>query len=94
VQGKAEVAASTRQVERAMQALDEGRAEDAAGELKMAREALSASPAVSSAGAGGAALREQMIRLDSFKDSVNSGDARKAKKSIQYQNYQVQKNKQ
>jgi Ca-activated chloride channel family protein len=93
VQGKSEVAASTRRVERAMQALDEGRDEDAAAELKGAREALSASPAASAAGAGGDALRSQIGRLDAFKDSVASGDAKKAKKSIQYENYQVQKNK-
>ena len=62
-------------------------------ELKDAREALSASPAVSAAGAGGDALRSQLGRLDAFKDSVASGDAKKAKKVIQYENYQVQKNK-
>lgn len=94
IQGKAEVAISTRSVERAMEALDEGRAEDAVHELKAAQQGLSASPAASAAGAGGQALRAQMQRLDSFKDSIATGDARKAKKDIQYQNYQIQKNKQ
>jgi len=94
VQAKADVAVSTRRVEKALQALDEGREEDAAAELQEAEAFLNASPAASAQGAGGDALRAQMGRLSSFQDSVKSGDLKKAKKDIQYKNYQLQKNKQ
>lgn len=92
-QARADVAVSTRQVDRAMEALDAGQTEDAQEVIRQAHVGLSASPAASAAGAGGEALRAQMERLSSFKDSVSSGDARKAKKSIQYQNYQTKRNK-
>ena len=93
VQGKADVAVSTRRVDHAMKALDNGDQETAARELNEAASTLSASPAASMAGAGGAAIRAQSQKMESYqsilKDSV--GDARKAKKSIQYDNYQTQK---
>jgi Ca-activated chloride channel family protein len=94
-QAKADIAVSTRTVSRAMQALDEGRAEEAQQVLHEARGTLSASPAASSMGAGGAALREQAARLDSFNQLLkdSTGDARKAKKSIQYDNYKIQKSR-
>jgi Ca-activated chloride channel family protein len=94
-QGKADVALSTRHVERAMKALDEGNGDEAAKALDEAAVSLSASPAANQAGAAGAAIRSQVQKMESYrsilKDSV--GDARKAKKSIQYDNYQTQKSK-
>lgn len=94
VQAKADIAVSTRTVDHAMKALDEGRAAEAAQDLEMAKGALSASPA-SSSGAGGAMLRDQAAKLESFgKLLKDTSDARKAKKSIQYDNYRTQKSKQ
>ncbi len=94
-QAKADVAVSTRQVERALQALDEGKQEEAAQELATANQMLSASPAASNAsGAGAASIREQQEKLDSYQDMLSGeADARKAKKAIQYDNYRTQKQK-
>lgn len=92
-QAKAEVAASTREVEKALEALDAGNADEAKASFGRAERSLSASPAAAASGAGGEALRAQIQRLKEFQDSVATGDARKAKKDIQYQNYQVRKNK-
>lgn len=95
VQAKADVAVSTRTVDNAMKALDDGKGEEAAGFLHQAQEALHASPAASAMGAGGAEIRQQAAKLNSYerllKDST--GDGRKAKKSIQYDNYKTQNSK-
>jgi Ca-activated chloride channel homolog len=95
IQGKADVAVSTRTVEHAMKALDEGKDSEAAGYLQQAQEALHASPAASSMGAGGAEIRDQAARLSSYKQLLkdSTGDGRKAKKSIQYENYRTQNGK-
>jgi Ca-activated chloride channel family protein len=95
VQAKADIAVSTRSVDQAMKALDDGRAEEAKRELSSARMMLMSSPAAAAQGAGASAIQEQASRLDSFNETLNSkdSDARKAKKSIQYENYRVQKNK-
>ena len=94
-QGKADVALSTRHVDQAMKALDNGNQEAAAQALGDAEVTLSASPAANQAGSGGAAIRSQLLKMESYKsilkDSAN--DSRKAKKSIQYDNYQTQKSK-
>ena len=94
-QAKADIAVSTRKVERAMEALDAGNHEEAAKEIDDAKQMILSSPAATS-GAGAAILGEQAGRLDMYqntlKDSVN--DARRAKKAIQYENYRTQKNKQ
>ncbi len=92
-QAKADVAVSTRQVDQALQVLDKGENDQAEAALVRAEESLSASPAASAAGAAGDAVRAQIQRLKAYKDTVSTGDSRKAKKSIQYQNYQVQRNK-
>ena len=93
-QAKADVAVSTRNVEKALRALDEGRHEDAAKELKSAQATIMASPSASVAGAGASLLSEQKGRLESYQQLLkDSTDDRKAKKSIQYENYQVQKKK-
>jgi Ca-activated chloride channel family protein len=93
VQAKADIAVSTRTVDDAMKALDEGKGEEAAGFLQQAQNVLHASPAASSLGAGGAQIREQAARLNSYQKLLkdSTGDARKAKKSIQYDNYKAQK---
>ncbi len=94
-QAKADIAVSTRTVDKAMQALDAGKPEEAAQFLHAAQGAISASPAMSAAGAGGAALRDQAAKLGSFEQMLkdSTGDTRKAKKSIQYENYRTQKSK-
>lgn len=90
IQALVDVALSTRSVDRALKALDEGRKDDAAKELKAAESAVMLSPAAFSKGAGGAMLGDQRARLESFqnllRDSVDFG---KAKKAIQFENYQV-----
>lgn len=91
VQGKADVAVSTRTVEQALDALDDGREEEAVAKLEEARGVLAASPAAS--GAGAEEIQQQLGRLDAFKDSVLTSDTRRAKKSIQYENYLLQKSK-
>lgn len=95
VQAKADVAVSTRQVEHALQALDEGKQEEAAQELATAKQTLNASPAVTNAsGAGAASIREQQEKLGSYQDMLSGqADVRKAKKAIQYENYRTQKQK-
>jgi Ca-activated chloride channel family protein len=96
VQAKADIAVSTRTVDKAMHALDDGKTEEAAEFLRAAKGTVNSSPAMSAAGAGSAALREQAARLGSFEDMLkdSTGDARKAKKTIQYENYRTQKGKQ
>ncbi len=91
VQGKADIAVSTRKVEEALDALDAGDEAEAVVRLEEAKSVLSASPAAS--GAGSAEIREQLGRLDAFKDSVMTSDTRRAKKAIQYENYLQQKSK-
>jgi Ca-activated chloride channel family protein len=94
-QARADVAVSTRTVEHAMKALDEGRYEEATKEMKGAEMLISASPAATSTGAGGAVLQEQKQRLQSYQKILrDTSDTRKAKKSIQYDNYQTQKKRQ
>jgi Ca-activated chloride channel family protein len=94
-QAKADIALSTRTVEKAMEALDNGNAEDALQELENAGGFLKASPAAESPQAG-AAIKDQIGRLESFRKALqdSSGDHRRAKKSIQYDNYRTQKNNQ
>ena len=93
VQAKADVAVSTRKVEQAMKAMDEGDMKAAEMHLNEANDMIQASPAASAAGASGEAVREQIGRVQSYQKEAKKGDARKAKKSIQYDNYKTQKNK-
>jgi Ca-activated chloride channel family protein len=93
VQAKADIAVSTRKVDRAMKALDEGRGDEAKEELSSARQMLMSSPAATASGAGSIMIQEQASRLDSFNKSLNEDDSRRAKKAIQYENYRVQKKK-
>ena len=94
-QGKADIAASTRDVDKAMKAIDEGRAEEAEQLLKDARNAILASPAAAVGGSTGDAIQKQEAKLRSYVDTLrqNEGSKEKAKKAIQYDNYRTQKNK-
>ncbi len=93
-QAKADIAVSTKKVEQAMKAMDDGNQAAAEQHLNEAQSLLKASPAASMAGAGGDAVREQIGRAESYgKTLKDSSDLRKAKKSIQYDNYKIQKNK-
>lgn len=91
-QASADVALSTRGVERAMDALDQGKSEAALEEIAAARRILAASPAASG-GASGSAIREQDRRLDMYQQRLKDGpdSLQKAKKSIQYDNYRRQR---
>jgi Ca-activated chloride channel family protein len=94
MQSKADVAISTRAVEQATKAMDEGRMEDAKGIIGAARTALEASPAAPSQDASGAMVKDQANKLGQYQSMLSSGgDARKAKKEIQYENYKTQKQK-
>lgn len=87
-QAKADVAISTRSVERAMQALDEGNQTAAAKAMQEAEAAVSSSPA------SGAAITDQRARIEQYQSILkDEKDSRKAKKSIQYDNYKTQKKK-
>lgn len=91
-QSKADVAISTRRVEKALQALDQGQHSEALREIREAKAAVSASLISNVAGAGVAVLEEQRVRLERFETQLNdSSDSRRAKKSIQFENYKVQK---
>jgi Ca-activated chloride channel family protein len=94
VQGKADLSLSTRRVEEAMKALDEGRRDEAGQELDKAKTDLLNSAA--HAGAAAAPLLQEQARLfDSFSQSVrdSSTDLRLVKKSMQYRNYRTQQQK-
>lgn len=94
-QAKADVAVSTRNVDRAMKALDEGRRDEAERVLVQAKEVLANSPAAGKSEAAASAISAQSANLDEYarilKDS--NGDERSKKKSIQFGNYKMQKQK-
>ncbi len=94
-QAKADVAVSTRKVEKALEAIDDGRQADAEKELREAREMILASPAASVGGAAGEAIQVQGAKLQAFADTLseNKDTIERAKKSIQYHNYRTQKNR-
>lgn len=91
VQARADVARSTVAVEQAMKAMESGDQSAAAGFFHAAQEMVSNSAAASSPAAG-AALQDQLKRVESYQTlSKEEKDARKAKKAIQYENYQTRK---
>ena len=94
-QAKADVAISTRNVLRAMESLDKGDKEEASRALAGANDMLMNSPAAATPGVAGHAIREQVERIRGYADTLrnDSKDGRRAKKSIQYENYQQQKQK-
>jgi Ca-activated chloride channel homolog len=92
-QARADVAVSTRDVHRAMESLDKGDREEATRTLAGAGQSLMSSPAAAAPGPAGDAIREQVARLRGYTDTlrIDDKDGRRAKKAIQYQNYQQQK---
>jgi len=92
VQARADVALSTRQVEEAMAALDDGDEAEAQARLEAAQSSLERSAAVAAPGAAGELLQEQKDKIEDYKRSV-SEDGRRAKKVIHYDNYRTQKKK-
>ncbi len=94
-QAKADVAVSTRNVLKAMEMLDKGDKEEASRTLAGANEMLLASPAAAASGVAGSAIRDQVARIKGYDETLRSDDkdGRRAKKSIQYENYQQQKQK-
>ena len=91
-QARADVAISTRGVERAMDALDKGKGDVAQEELAAARRILLASPAAAGSQTG-AAIKEQDAKLGTYQQRLKDGpdSLQKAKKSIQYDNYRTQR---
>lgn len=91
-QARADVALSTRGVERAMNALDQGKGDVAQEELAAARRELQASPAAGGA-LTGEAIKEQDAKLGAYQQRLKDGPGAlpKAKKSIQYDNYRTQR---
>jgi Ca-activated chloride channel family protein len=94
-QGKADIALSTRAVDRSMRALDEGRRDEAVAQLAAARATIAASPAAIQGGSVGAMVKDQNARLTSYMDQIEdkSADVKKVKKAVQYENYKQQKKK-
>jgi Ca-activated chloride channel family protein len=94
-QSRADVVVSTRDVHKAMESLDKGDREEANRALAGAGQALMSSPAAVAPGPAGDAIREQVQRIQGYADTLQSDskDSRRAKKAIQYHNYQQQKQK-
>jgi outer membrane lipoprotein SlyB len=78
-----------------MEMLDKGDKEEASRTLAGANEMLLASPAAAASGVAGSAIRDQVARIKGYDETLRSDDkdGRRAKKSIQYENYQQQKQK-
>ncbi len=93
IQAKGDIAVSTREVELALKALDEGRKEEAMQRIDAARQNVAASPAAVGSGASAEMLRDQESRLKTYNDRVKDADEKKAKKEVQYDNYRTQKQK-
>jgi Ca-activated chloride channel homolog len=94
-QSRADVAVSTRKVERALELLDKGKTEEAMQSLGEAKSALTASPAAAANGPAGAAVQSQLEALEGYEKTMQDSkdQPNRAKKSIQYDNYRTQKNK-
>jgi Ca-activated chloride channel family protein len=95
VQSKVDVAVSTRAVQEATKAMDAGDYKQAEVMMEQAAAYLSASPAASGAGAASMDVQRQVGELNQYKQMLkdSAGDYNKAKKAIQYKNYQTQKSK-
>jgi hypothetical protein len=94
-QGRADVAVSTRKVEEALELLDKGENEEAQRSLREAKSVLASSPAASAEGVAGGAVKSQVEIMEEYEKIMEDSkdDARRAKKSIQYDNYRTQKKK-
>jgi Ca-activated chloride channel homolog len=95
VQATVDIARSTRSVDRAAKALDEGNLVEARRALSVAAEATRTSQVASGAGAASLQVQQQSMRIKEFDRMLNDSvmDGRRAKKAIQYQNYQQQKSR-
>ncbi|MFZ4621413.1 MAG: vWA domain-containing protein [Bacteroidota bacterium] len=94
IQAKADIALSASKVEKAMEAIDNGDQASASIFLKDARETMSNSPAAAASGASGESVRSQMIKVETYQKTIREeSDTRRAKKSIQYDNYRTRTNK-
>jgi Ca-activated chloride channel family protein len=93
IQAKTDIALSTRNVDRAMEALGAGDAGTAQKELSAARQSLLASPAAANAPSLAPMIQEQARMLSKFEGAVrdSSADRRMVKKSVQFDNYQSRK---
>lgn len=87
------MAVSTRKVEQALLALDAGRKDEALNVLNDARQTIASSPAAAQSGAAGVIVKEQASRIRGFEEKIGSaaGDGARVKKSIQYENYKIQR---
>ncbi len=94
-QAKVDIAVSTKRVERAMEALDAGRDEDAAKELNEARIMLQSSSSGENSAAMAPSVQQQIGQLERYSNDLKdtTADKRKVKKSMQYNNYRTQKKK-
>ncbi len=92
-QARADVAVSTRGVERALDALDRGKGEAAIEEIAKTRRLLQASPAAAAGSVSLGAIREQDAKLGAYEARLKDGPSsqQKVKKSIQYDNYKTQR---
>lgn len=92
-QGKVDIAVSTKGVERAMEAMDAGRNEEAEAKLKEAAAILQSSPAMANSPAAAPMMQEQIRQLQAYSQDlkIDSTDKRRVKKSLQYYNYRTQK---
>ena len=95
VQSKVDVAVSSRTVQQATARMDAGDYKAAEDVLSKAESSLSNSPSAFGAGAASSAIQGQLARIRSYNSILkdSAGDYNRAKKAIQYQNYQTQKGK-
>ncbi len=93
IQGKVDVALSTRKVEQAMQSLDAGNQQEAVQRMDEAKMHLRGARAMTNSAVAAPMLDAQMSQLNAFSKELTdtSKDAREKKKSIQFKNYKTQK---
>ena len=94
-QARADVALSTRSVDRAMNLLDVGQAAEAGRTLSEAQEALAVAPAAAMSVGGSKLIRDQASKIEKYSHTLKEkeSDPRLIKKSIQFDNYQTQRKK-
>ena len=78
VQAKAEVAQSTKRVERAMEALDAGRRDEAMQVLRDAEAALASAPAAVQSGSAGVIMKEQKSNLMNYQEVLEIREVRES----------------
>ena len=94
-QAKIDLAVSTKNVEHALKELDAGNLPAAEQQFHDAVTQLSSSPAAINSVAGAGLIQAQVKKLESYRKDLkaDSTDQKKFKKSVQYQNYLMKKNK-